>query len=196
MRVMILLVAFVANTALAATPAITLKTEAEEEKKMIVATVTVDGKPVEGAAVSFYVERTFGNLLIGEDKTLDDGTAAVNAPNSLPGGPNGKLRIIAQAALSNQTGSEPTAATEVPAPSMPSEPAAPAAPPEQKVVRAQLAIEGTAKKVERDAFPRALWSPRAPIPLLVTITGILAVVWGTYAFVVFELVKIKQGAKS
>jgi hypothetical protein len=150
---------------------------------MIVATVTVDGKPVENASVSFYVERSFGSLRIGEDKTLEDGSAAVAFPEGLPGGAGGELRIIAQATFPSGPGSEAKAGMEAVSPTPPGE---------AIVARGQLGIEGVARKTERDPFPRALWAPRAPIPLLVTVGGILVAVWGTYAFVILQLIKIKR----
>ena len=48
---------------------------------------------------------------------------------------------------------------------------------------------------EQEFVPRALWAPRAPVPLLATITGILVVVWGSYVFVVSQIIKIKSEAK-
>ena len=192
MRLLSLLILLAVSGAKAATPAIALKTTTEEGKKMIVATVTLDGKPVENATVSFYVELSFGNLPIGEDKTLEDGSAAVPVPEGLANGPRAELRIVAQAAVPSEPGAEAKTSPEVVASSTPTEPATPAEP---IVVRAQLGIEGIGRKLEHNPFPRALWAPRAPIPLLVTVGGILVVVWGTYAFVIFELVKIKQGNK-
>jgi hypothetical protein len=45
--------------------------------------------------VAFFVKRTFGNLEIGHDQTLDDGTAATLFPADLPGGTSGELKVIA-----------------------------------------------------------------------------------------------------
>ena len=68
----------------------------EEGAKLIRATVQLNGKPLENATVRFLVRRSFGDLLLGEDKTLDDGTAAVRFPKALPGGPHGELEVIAE----------------------------------------------------------------------------------------------------
>ena len=43
----------------------------------MIATVTMGGKALPDASVVFSARRTFGALPLGEDKTLDDGTAAV-----------------------------------------------------------------------------------------------------------------------
>ena len=186
---------FSVNTALAATPSLTLKTDVEEGKKMIVATVTKDGKPLEGISVSFYVQRSFGKLLIGEDKTLEDGSAAVPAPEGMPGGPAGELKILAQAKLSESASGETKGSADVAARSTTAEPASPAPTPPQ-IIDEQFSFNGGVKILqEQEAFPRALWAPKAPVVLLGTISLILIAVWGTYAFVVSQLIKIKQGTK-
>src|SRR5437016_6280200 len=77
-------------------PEIVVTTGLEEGKKVLVATLKLDGKPLEGAKVSFFVRRTFGNLLLGQERTLDDGTAAVPFPEGLPGGESGKLQVLAK----------------------------------------------------------------------------------------------------
>src|SRR5437762_10594386 len=66
---------------------ISLALVTEEGKQLIRAVVVANGKPVENATVSFGVRRTFGTLVLGEDRTLDDGSAAVPFPNDIPGGP-------------------------------------------------------------------------------------------------------------
>ena len=184
MRCLILLALVVIGSLNAATPAIELKTTTEEGKKMIIATVTQDGKPVAGATVVFSVERSFGNLIIGQDQTLEDGSAAVEFPMRLPAGRAGKLKILAETkAPGESSGAKQEADVKASV--------------ESVAARAQLMAESAiARQMETDPFPRALWSPRAPAPLLITITAILVVVWGIYGFVAVQLVKIKQGAKT
>ena len=163
---------------------------------MLVATVTQDGKPLQGVSVSFSVERTFGTLPIGEDTTLEDGSAAVPAPEGLPGGPAGELKVTARATLPNAAGAQTQDSAAVAVPSKPAEPIAPSAATPSQIIDAQFALSGETKLVkEQEATPRALWAPRAPVALLAIITGILVVVWGSYVFVVSQIIKIKQGAK-
>jgi len=149
-------------------PIITLKLSTEEGKKVIVATVKTNDKPVEGAKVAFTVKRTFGELPIGAEDTLDDGTAAVPFPVGLPGDAQGNLEVIAEIKV----------------------------PKDFAGTRFQAPIEG-GKIIppEKDPFPRALWSPRAPVTLVITIFVLLGAVWGTYAYVVFQLIQIKKGSK-
>lgn len=143
----------------------------EEGHKLVRATVTgPDGKPVENASVLFCVRRTFGNLKLGEDKTLDDGTAAVPFPTGLPVDGAGEFVLGAEvkspsayagacAQINDPGGLVPPAAAE-------------------------------------DPFPRALWAPHAPLPLLIVICSLLAGVWTTYAFVVTQVIAIRKGPKS
>ncbi len=149
-------------------PIITLKLSTEEGKKVIVATVKTNDKPVEGAKVAFTVKRTFGELPIGAEDTLDDGTAAVPFPVALPGDAQGYLQVIAE--IKGPKAFEGT--------------------------RFQAPIEGgKVIPLEKNPFPRALWSPRAPATLLIIIFLLLGAAWGTYAYVVFQLIQIKKGSK-
>jgi hypothetical protein len=143
---------------------ITIEAGTEEGKKVIIATVTRDGKPVEGSHVVLQVKRTFGNLILGEDDTLADGTVAVPFPADLPGGIEGKIQILAQIK----------------------------SPPELAAAATQT-LDGASKVVlKEDPFPRALWSPHAPLGLLITISSMLSIVWSVYLFVVIQLIKIRK----
>jgi hypothetical protein len=143
---------------------IAISTATEEGKKVIIATVTRDGKPIEGAHVVLQAKRTFGNLTLGEDDTLADGTVAVPFPSDLPSGPEGRIQVIAQIK----------------------------SPPELSG-RAIQTFDGARKVLpNEDPFPRALWSPHAPLALLITIGSMLTIVWSVYLFVVIQLIKIRK----
>ncbi|MHB8519649.1 MAG: NrfD/PsrC family molybdoenzyme membrane anchor subunit [Limisphaerales bacterium] len=164
-----------ASTSLAAEPAasrpqpeIAVRSGIEDGKHVIVAAVTLNGKPVGGVKIAFFVERTFGRLALGAEETIDDGTAAVPFPTGLPGGPAGELRVVAEVK----------------------------SPPKYAATRVQVSLPGGAKVLpETDPFPRALWSPKAPVGLLLTIVVLLSIVWTTYAFVLTQLIKIRKGAR-
>jgi hypothetical protein len=143
-------------------PQIALQVTTEENQKTILATVTASGKPLKGATVTFFVKRMFGNLDIGHDQTLDDGTAAIPFPADLSGGTTGQLQVIATITDPPQYFSAHDEAT----------------------FDGALAISPQAK-----AFPRALWAPQAPLPLILAITIVLILVWGTYVYVVVQLIK-------
>lgn len=147
-------------------PRIALQLTTEENKKTIVATVTAAQKPVKDAKVTFFVKRTFGNLEIGHDETLDDGTAAVLFPLDLPGGTKGQLQVVA-------------VITD---------------PPQYSNTRTEEIFGGAlVVPLQTENFPRALWAPQAPLALILTIGFIICVVWGTYIYVVVQLVRIRKG---
>jgi len=157
-----------ASAAPSTQPAISISVVTEEGEKLIRALVQSDGKPVENASVRFFIKRTFGNLLLGEDKTLDDGTAAVKFPKNLPGGATGQLHVIAEIKE-----------------------------PPESASRAETDVGGGANvEPVADPFPWALWAPHAPLPLVLSITILLAGVWSTYIFVVSQIIAIRKGARS
>ena len=150
-------------------PEIALTTSVEEGKKVIVAKVTLNGKPVEGAKVAVQVQRTFGQITLGTEDTLDDGTVAVPFPADLPGGAAGQIQVVAEIK----------------------------SPPEYASTRAQATFDGALQvQPESNPFPRALWSPKAPLALILTIFTLLSIVWITYTYVIVQLIKIKKGAKA
>jgi molybdopterin-containing oxidoreductase family membrane subunit len=137
-----------------------LKRTSEDGQEMLVATVTVNGQPVAGATLAFSVARSFGNMALGEDQTLADGTAAVPYPQGLPGNASGDLDFSV---------------------TMLSPPALASAP-------VQVTIGGAARpSAAPEEVPRALWSSRAPLAIVGTIAFLLLCVWGTYGFVVVQL---------
>jgi Ni/Fe-hydrogenase subunit HybB-like protein len=145
-------------------PQITITTATEEGKKVIIATVTREGKPIEGSHVALQAKRRFGNLTLGEDDTLADGTVAVPFPSDLPGGTEGRVQIIAQIK----------------------------SPPELAATATKI-FDGASKVLpNKDPFPRALWAPHAPLALLITIGSMLTIVWSVYLFVVIQLIKIRK----
>lgn len=154
-----------ATAAAGPVPQILVAPRQEEGKRMLGATVTLAGKPLVGAKVNFYVERSFGLLDIGQDESLDDGVAAVKFPEGLPGGTVGKLHIIAKVA---GTARYAPAAGDV-------------------TVPADIVVVP-----DPDPFPRAIWAPHAPIPLILTLAIALGGVWTTYVFVLLQLRAIRK----
>jgi hypothetical protein len=146
---------------------ISIGTVTEEGRKLIRAVVLVGGKPVEDATVRFTVRRTFGELLLGEDKTLDDGSAAVPFPSDLPGGATGELQVVAEVKSPAEYGG-----------------------------RAEAVLPGaSATTASAEEIPRALWSRRAPLPLVAAIIGLIGGVWTAYAYVAAQLLAIRRDAR-
>jgi Ni/Fe-hydrogenase subunit HybB-like protein len=150
----------------AAPPTLQVEVAKEEEagETVLIATVTAAGRPVEGARVGFFTARLFGEMALGEDFTLDDGTAAVPFPHDLPGDAAGRLHVIARVL----------------------------APEEMKGARGEAVLDGAAvAAAAAGGLPRALWSDRAPIGVMIVIASLLLIVWLTYGFVVVQLVRIR-----
>lgn len=160
--------------------AVVLSITSEEGKRMVMATVTADGKPVESATVRFGVQRTFGRLILGEETTLDDGTAAVAFPEGLPGDSSGGLafsaEVTAPADLAGRR-AELLMPGPQPATTTPN-------------VSSRGLVDGDGAESAPSGLPRTLWAPRPPTILLATVGGIVVVVWSSYAFVVSLLWRI------
>jgi hypothetical protein len=153
------------TTAATTPPTIRLEPVTEEGKTQIRATVTLDGKPLKDLTVAFFVKRTFGNLGIGQDTTIEDGTAEVAFPTGLSGDSTGQLQVLARVT----------------------------APQQYANATAQSPIAGgTIVQPALEPFPRALWAPRAPVLMLAVIVAIIAVVWCCYVYVVFQIVAISR----
>lgn len=147
-------------------PRMTLTSAVEKDHQLLRAAVRLNDKPVPDAQVEFFVERTFGKLSLGTNATQPDGMVSVQLPTALSGGTNGELKIIAEIK----------------------------APPEYASVSAQVVVTGRSTQPDEGAFPHALWAPRAPYALVITIFTLLSIVWTTYFFVITQLIKIRKAA--
>jgi len=136
----------------------------EDKQEMLVAKVTVNGLPVQGATVAFSVKRTFGLMTLGEDQTLDDGTAAVTFPEALPGNAKGELafRVVLQS------------------------------PPELEGSAVDVKLAGAPARSWAAVPPRALWSSRVPLAIPAAIAFLVLCVWSTYAFVAIQLAALRN----
>lgn len=77
-------------------PKVAITTATEEGQRMIVVTVTQGGQPVERVKVVVSAPDDAGGAPLGQDETLDDGTAAVPFPERLRGNEDGLLRVEAR----------------------------------------------------------------------------------------------------
>lgn len=140
----------------------------EDGRPEVIATVTSDGKPVSNAGVAFQLQRSFGDLALGQDTTLDDGTAAAALPKELSPGPGGtwtfKIAITSPDALAGQTGTFR--------------------------IQAPVVAAGTGRSA-----PRELWARSAPWPLLITVLVLAGSAWIAYGYAVHQLRLIKQGGQ-
>lgn len=145
-------------------PEITLEETVEDDERLIMATVTIDGEPLEGAVVQFGVVRTFGTINLGEEETWDDGIAYIAFPEGIPS-TTGEFEVVAHINESDDYTQAQTVA------SFPTD------------VKVSL-IQGM--------FPQSLWSQRPLWPLVAVIVVLLTGVWSTYAFVFVQLIKVRN----
>lgn len=129
-----------------------------------------DGKeiPVKGAELKFCVQRLFGIMPASDDNTIttdEKGEASFAYPKNIPGDTAGVITVAARMEDNEQFGNvENKAATSW----------------------------GTILAIEKNPFPRALWEPSAPLPLIITISTLFGGVWFIYFFIFLQMRKIKK----
>lgn len=125
-------------------------------------------KPIANATVNFYVKRMFGTMPAAEDRTAttdENGEGTFILAKDLKGDTAGNLTIVAKIEDNELYGN----------------------------VEANHDVKfGIPLQVETDPFPRALWEPRAPAPLVITISVIFSVVWFVYLTLFYRMYKISQ----
>lgn len=141
---------------------VTVARVTEDGRSVLRATVVGGEGPVPNAKVRFLVRRFFGAVEVGSDTTLDDGTAAVPYPASLPGDMDGVLALTAVAEWAGGGRGEGSA-------------------------RIPAARAGGGAGVGTPS----LWGPRAPVPLKVTFASVLGAVLGAYAFAVVQILNVR-----
>jgi hypothetical protein len=152
---------------------LTLNLNPQDTARLVTAKVTETGKdgieiPVKGAEVKFYVQRLFGIMPAAENNTIETdekGEASFAFPRNIPGDTTGVITVAARMEDNEQFGNV-----------------------ENKAVTSW----GTVLAIVRDPFPRALWEPYAPLPLVISISMLFGGVWFTYFFIFFNLRKIKK----
>ncbi len=125
-------------------------------------------RPIPNLEVNFAIQRLFGIMPLSDEATAttdENGMATFNFPAGIKGDENGKVKVVARIIDNEIYGNIETAS---------------------------VAAWGNKLIPETNPFPRALWEPRAPVLLMVTFSIIFGGIWITYAFVIFQLVKIKK----
>jgi len=152
---------------------LTLNLNTKDTTKTLVAKLTEmskDGKevPVKNTELKFYVRRLFGTMPAAEDNAIttdNNGIATFAYPKSIPGDTSGSIILVAKMEDNKQFGN---VENNTPAP------------------------WGKVLVLEKDPFPRALWEPYAPLPLVITISTLFGGVWFTYFFIFNQLRKISK----
>lgn len=136
----------------------------------VVTEIGKDGKeiPVKDVKVNFYVQRLFGIMPAAEDYTIntdENGEASFSFPKNIPGDTAGLITVAARMEDNEQFGNVENKAN---------------------------ASWGIALVKEKNPFPRALWEPYAPIPLVITISTLFGGVWCVYFFIFYQMRKISK----
>jgi 5-hydroxyisourate hydrolase-like protein (transthyretin family) len=153
-----------------------LKYDARDTSRTVKALVTEKNKdgqqiPVKDAEVKFYVKRLFGVLAASDDNAVatdENGEAIFSYPKTIPGDTAGVITLVARIEDNEQFGN---------------------------VENSEVAAFGVPLLKEADPFPRALWSPYAPISMIITICVLFGGVWTTYMVILSMLRKIKKAGQ-
>lgn len=121
--------------------------------------------PVPEAAIGLFVKRTFNPLKIGEGTTDTNGEVAIEVPKNLPGNDKHIITLIGRLD-ENEFYGNLEASVEQP--------------------------WGTTVSTQNKIAPRALWSNRVPIWMLVTFILLMTVVWGHYIVIIYELIRLRK----
>lgn len=156
------------------TAKITLSFLGKDSLKQVTATLTKpdgNGKDtaVKGVEIHFYIYRSFGLLPIeGDNLTTDEnGAATVDFPNDIPGDKYGNVTVIAKVEDNDELGN----------------------------IESKKTVQwGRPLTTEQTAQPRALWASgnNAPWPLVITVTTMVAIVWGVIFYIIIQLIAIKK----
>jgi len=145
--------------------------ENEEEGKLVnlTAYTMLDGEkvPVSDEDVFVFVPRMFSFLTAGEGY-FEDGTASVEFPDDIPGDEHGKLTVIGRFDDHWQFGNV------------------------EKRIETNWGIPSSHEVAETH---RALWTQIAPLWMIITLSIMLAGVWGHYLYAIISLFRIKRAGK-
>ena len=125
--------------------------------------------PIAKETVHIYVPRLFSLLKIGEISLEEDGTGTLEFPKEIVGDTLGNLVVIAKIEEHDQFG----------------------------FIEGRNTINwGVPKQYYKAEVPsRELWTPIAPLWMIITLLVMLAGVWAHYVYAVYELVMIKRLSK-
>jgi hypothetical protein len=135
--------------------------------------VDTNKTPVKGVNVKFYAKRFFSLLPLGSAQTTDEqGAATVDFPTDLPGGTTGMISIIAKIEDDDNFANSET---------------------EDSIAwGSKITSDNTAWNMRSLSASRE----KAPMMLIIASNVIIAGIWGTLVYVVFQLFRIKKAAKT
>ncbi|MDH7462091.1 hypothetical protein QEG73_12410 [Chitinophagaceae bacterium 26-R-25] len=151
---------------------ITLTFGEQDSVKQAKAVVTKNHTPLKGVDVVFLIKKSFGSLPLGDAVTTDEnGEAVADFPTDMPGDHEGNITVLAKVEENDQTG---------------------------ELLASKVTNWGVPTTVKDKFDQRTLWSPaaNAPIPLVVTVVSLVALVWGIILYMLSQLVKINRLGKA
>jgi hypothetical protein len=123
--------------------------------------------PIEEVEAKVGVPMLFSQLPIGSDYTDEEGYLEFEFPNDLPGDKDGNVTLIAEALETDDFGV--LRASEV----------------KQWGIPKAVVIEKT----------RTLWSPNAPLWMVITFTMLMLAVWGHFIYIIYRLYLMSKEGK-
>ncbi|NQW36925.1 MAG: hypothetical protein HQ471_07975 [Flavobacteriales bacterium] len=149
---------------------VSLSFSEDTDTKTITATVTdQNGLAAEEVELSFFVKRTFSLLKIGDgfNETDEDGVVEVAFPSDLPGDAEGNVTIIVKI-LDNDLYNDLSVET--------------------------IKKWGVPTIINDDKDERSLWAAaaNAPITLIISVTGMIFVIWFIILYIIFSFYKISK----
>ncbi|MEQ8302437.1 MAG: hypothetical protein RIB47_03515 [Cyclobacteriaceae bacterium] len=121
--------------------------------------------PIGDENIYLFVPRMYSLLPISEAYTSETGEDEVEFPNDIPGGPNGELVIIGKLDEHDEYGT---------------------------IESQSETTWGLPVSLDVNRLPRALWSPDAPLWMLITFIILMTGVWGHYFWIAYTLFSIKK----
>lgn len=145
----------------------------DEVRQVIVKGTTIDPSgtvtPLSGTDIKLFVPRMFTYLSVGE-ATLEEGTCTIEFPNNIVGNRLGELDIIASVVENEEFGTV------------------------EKAEKSTWGLISPAHLVDHPS--RELWTPVAPLWMIITLIVMLVGVWGHYIYTVIMLILIRKEGKS
>ena len=120
--------------------------------------------PFKEGEIKLYVPRMFSLLPIGDITTDEEGYGDFKFPADLPGGLNGELTVVARIEEHATFGNAESSSPTT---------------------------WGVKTLEQASKLPRALWSPDAPLWMLITFIILMTGVWYHYALIIYELIRIR-----
>jgi len=150
---------------------VTLSFSEEDSRNTITATATdKEGLPIEELDIYFYIKRTFSLLSIGDafNTTNENGEVVVQFPKDMPADTEGNVAIVVKIIESDLYND-----LEI-----------------ETIKKWGIPIEKTDYSIEK----RSLWAAaaNAPITLVLTVSGMILVIWFIICYIIFILIKISK----